>query len=104
MKTDEISWKGVDVNIAVDLLVATYENLSDRLILVSSDTDLLPAIAEQKKEQIVEYVGFYKPSVALVATCLASRLLTKEDWKFSVKKKKRGKKKRPVNLTVSERF
>ena len=33
--------KGVDVNIAVDMLVATYENLCDRLILVSSDTDLL---------------------------------------------------------------
>jgi len=31
--------KGVDVNIAVDILVATYESLSDRIILVSSGYD-----------------------------------------------------------------
>jgi uncharacterized LabA/DUF88 family protein len=36
--------KGVDVQIAVDLLVAAYENLCDRIYLVSSDTDLIPAI------------------------------------------------------------
>lgn len=44
LKTDD-DWheKGVDVNIAVDILVATFENLCDRIILVSSDTDLLPA-------------------------------------------------------------
>ena len=34
--------KGVDVNIAVDLLVASYERLCERLYLVSSDTDLKP--------------------------------------------------------------
>ncbi|PIY94846.1 MAG: hypothetical protein COY68_01140 [Candidatus Levybacteria bacterium CG_4_10_14_0_8_um_filter_35_23] len=31
--------KGVDVNIAVDILVATYESLCDRIILVSSGYD-----------------------------------------------------------------
>lgn len=73
--------KGVDVNIAVDMLVATYENLSDRMILISSDTDLLPAINKTKeKRKIVEYIGFsHKPSVAMVASCTQSRLLTKED-------------------------
>lgn len=73
--------KGVDVNIAVDMMVAAYENLCDLIILVSSDTDLLPAIikARQKRKR-VEYVGFsHKPSVAMVAECLPSRLLTKED-------------------------
>ena len=98
MKSDgKYHEKGVDVNIAVDMLVATYENLSDRLILVSSDTDLLPAIVKAKeKGKFVEYVGFsYKPSVALVATCLASRLLTKEDLeKFSVKKREVRKQKK----------
>jgi len=98
MKSDgKYHEKGVDVNIAVDMLVATYENLSDRLILVSSDTDLLPAIAKAKeKGKFVEYVGFsHKPSVALVATCLASRLLTKEDLeKFSVKKREARKQKK----------
>lgn len=92
MKTDgKYHEKGVDVNIAVDLLVATYENLCDRLILVSSDTDLLPAILKAKeKGKIVEYVGFsHKPSIAMVASCSISRLLTKEDFgKFISKDKK----------------
>jgi len=110
MKSDgKYHEKGVDVNIAVDMLVATYENLSDRLILVSSDTDLLPAIVKAKeKGKFVEYVGFsHKPSVALVATCLASRLLTKEDLeKFSAKKERSKKaKKRPVKtLRCHRRF
>ena len=73
--------KGVDVSMAVDILVATYEHLCDRIILVSSDTDLLPAISKAKeKGMLVEYVGFsHKPSLALVARCSESRLLRKED-------------------------
>jgi len=73
--------KGVDVNIAVDMLVATYEDLCDRIILVSSDTDLLPAISKaREKGKVVEFVGFsHKPSVAMVARCTESRLLKKED-------------------------
>src|SRR3989344_8018964 len=73
--------KGVDVNIAVDILVATYENLCDRIILVSSDTDLLPAIVKVKeKGKLIEYIGFsHKPSVAMVANCSESRLLKKEE-------------------------
>jgi len=73
--------KGVDVNIAVDILVTVYENLADRIILVSSDTDLLPAIKKAKeKGKSVEYIGFsHKPSVAMVANCSISKLLSKED-------------------------
>lgn len=73
--------KGVDVNMAVDILVATYEKLCDHIILVSSDTDLLPAIKTAKeKDKTVEYVGFsHQPSVAMVANCSKSRLLTKDD-------------------------
>jgi len=73
--------KGVDVNIAVDILEATYENLCDTIILVSSDTDLLPAVKKAKeKGKKVEYIGFsHQPSVAMVANCTSSRLLTKED-------------------------
>ena len=44
---------------AVDMLIATYENQCDRIILVSSDTDLLPAIKQAKRKgKEVEYVGF----------------------------------------------
>jgi uncharacterized LabA/DUF88 family protein len=42
--------KGVDVNIAVDMLVATYENLADTIYLVSSDTDLIPAIQKTSRK------------------------------------------------------
>lgn len=81
--------KGVDVNIAVDILVATYENLSDRIILVSSDTDLLPAVKKAKeKGKILEYVGFsHKPSVAMVANCSESTLLKKEDLELFIVKR-----------------
>lgn len=73
--------KGVDVNMAVDILVATYENLCDHIILISSDTDLLPAIKKaREKGKIVEYVGFsHKPSVAMITNCSESTLLKKED-------------------------
>lgn len=69
------------MNIAVDILVAVYENLADRIILVSSDTDLLPAVKKAKeKGKSVEYVGFsHKPSLAMVANCSVSRLLSKEE-------------------------
>ena len=73
--------KGVDVNMAVDILVATYENVCDHIILVSSDTDLLPAIKKAKeKGKTVEYVGFsHQPSLAMIANCSVSKLLAKED-------------------------
>ena len=82
MKSDgKFHEKGVDVQIAVDMLVAAYENLADRIILVSSDTDLAPAIKKAKeKRKIVEYIGFsHNPSVAMVSFCSESTLLKKED-------------------------
>lgn len=82
--------KGVDVNIAVDMLAAAYEDLCDSILLVSSDTDLLPAVKKAKhKGKTVEYIGFsHQPSVAMVANCSTSRLLTKEDLLPFIKKSK----------------
>lgn len=82
--------KGVDVNIAVDILVTAYEDLCDHIILVSSDTDLLPAVKKaREKGKTVEYIGFsHQPSVAMVANCSRSRLLTKEDLTPFVSKDK----------------
>src|SRR5438445_5738668 len=73
--------KGVDVNIAVDMLVAAYENRADTIYLVSSDTDLLPAVKKaQEKGKTVVYVGFsHKLSTAMVASCRETRTLTRDD-------------------------
>lgn len=82
--------KGVDVQIAVDMLVATYENVCDRIILISSDTDLAPAIKKaREKGKTVEYVGFsHKASVAMVSFCSESTLLKKEDLLKFIKTEK----------------
>lgn len=87
---DKYHEKGVDVNIAVDILVAAYENICGRIILVSSDTDLLPAILKaRKKGKKVEYIGFsHKPAVAMVARCTESRLLNSQDLEVFAEVKK----------------
>ncbi len=79
--------KGVDVQLAVDMLVSAYENTAERIIVVSSDTDLEPAIRKAKeKGKIVEYVGFsHKASVAMVSFCSESTLLKKEDLEQFIK-------------------
>jgi uncharacterized LabA/DUF88 family protein len=96
MKNDGVYHeKGVDVKIAVDLLVGAYENIYDVAILVSSDTDLIPAI--QKVKQLgkeVEYIGFsHQPSYGLIKNATETRLLTRNDVKaFESIFKKKGKK------------
>lgn len=73
--------KGVDVKMAVDLLVGAYEDLYDVAILISSDTDLIPAIEKVRalgKE--VEYVGFsHQPSLGLIKNASETKLLTKNE-------------------------
>lgn len=73
--------KGVDVLMAVDLLVGAYEDQYDTAILVSSDTDLIPALEKiRAKGKHVEYVGFsHKPSYGLITHSDVRRLLTKAD-------------------------
>lgn len=91
LKTDGVYHeKGVDVNMAVDMVVAAYEDEVDKILLLSSDTDLLPAVRVVKeKGKEVEYVGFSRqPSLALVANCTESRLLKKKDLVSFVKGRK----------------
>lgn len=73
--------KGVDVLMAVDLLIGAYENLYDTAIVISSDTDLIPALAKiRAMKKRIEYIGFsHKPSHALIAHSHVRRLLTKEE-------------------------
>lgn len=73
--------KGVDVKIATDILLGASKNIYDQAFLVSSDSDLIPAIngAQDLGKHIV-YVGFkHKPSFALLKNCSQSVLLTKKD-------------------------
>ncbi len=73
--------KGVDVHMAVDLLVAAYENLCERIYLVSSDTDLIPAIQKaQAKGKMVAYVGFsHQVSLAMTRVCKETKTFTRDD-------------------------
>jgi uncharacterized LabA/DUF88 family protein len=82
LKTNEgYHEKGVDVLIAVDLLVGAYEDIYDTAILVSSDTDLIPAIERVRlRGKKIEYIGFsHKPSYGLIKNSDIRKLLTKED-------------------------
>ncbi len=73
--------KGTDVKIAVDLIVGAVDNIYDTAILISSDTDLIPAIRYIKyKEKKLEYVGFsHAPSLGMQKYADISRLLLLED-------------------------
>lgn len=73
--------KGVDVQIAVDLLRGAYKNFYDTAVLVSSDNDLIPAIKEICNEKRkLEYVGFsHRPSFGIMRHADIRTLLKTED-------------------------
>lgn len=80
--------KGTDVKIAVDLIVGAVDDLYDTAILVSSDTDLIPAIRYIKyKKKKLEYVGFsHAPSFGMQKYAdLSILLLPKDIEKFKEK-------------------
>jgi uncharacterized LabA/DUF88 family protein len=55
--------KGIDVKIAVDLIIGATDDKYDTAILVSSDTDLVPALdlVRLRFRKKIEYVGFSIP-------------------------------------------
>lgn len=73
--------KGVDVHIAVDLVTGAYDDLYDTALLVSSDTDLLPAVHRvRKKGKRIEYIGFaHRPSFGLAGNTDRIIALRRED-------------------------
>ncbi|MDD4531091.1 MAG: NYN domain-containing protein [Candidatus Pacebacteria bacterium] len=77
----KIREKGVDVKISVDLVIGAVDNIFDTAILVSSDTDLIPAIKYVRfKGKSVEYIGFsHCPSLGVQKNVDLSRLLTAQD-------------------------
>ena len=78
--------KGVDVQIAVDIVRGAIKNEYNTCYLISSDTDLLPAIQNAKDEgKKIIYVGFENfISRALSKNCSSYVTLKKDQiLKFS---------------------
>lgn len=73
--------KGVDVRLALDIYKLGNENTYDKGILISSDSDLIPAVRMvQNQGKEIEYIGFsHNSSIALFKECKTKRLLTYED-------------------------
>lgn len=81
--------KGVDVQVAVDMVRGAIKNEYDTCYLISSDSDLLPAIkiARNENKKIV-YVGFDKAvSKALMKNCSSSIILKKNNLTSFIKNK-----------------
>lgn len=86
--------KGIDVKLATDLIVGAVDNQYDTAILISSDTDLVPAIdwVRKRMEKRVEYIGFSipdrvdnskstKPLFSMVSKTDVQRILVEADIK-----------------------
>ncbi len=73
--------KGTDVKIAVDLIVGAVDDEYDTAILISSDTDLIPALKYIRyKNKRIEYVGFsHAPSFGIQKNVDFSRLFLPEE-------------------------
>lgn len=75
--------KGVDVRLALDIYRLASEQGFQKIILLSSDADLLPAVElAQKVGCVVEYVGLHDHlSRALFKNCRLKRILSCSDLK-----------------------
>lgn len=63
IKIERLREKGIDVKIATDLIVGAVDNKYDTAIVISSDSDLIPAIdwVRNRTKKKVEYIGFSIP-------------------------------------------
>jgi len=73
--------KGVDVRLAVEMIRLARQNKYDIAYLISSDTDLVPAVEEVKDiGKVVQYVGTHKgQSFGLTVVSNDVRLLRPEE-------------------------
>jgi len=86
----KIREKGVDVKLSVDLVIGAVDNLYDTAIVISSDTDLIPAIkyVRNAKNKKIEYIGFGpNPSFGMIKESSAPRIFSSTDMlKFQILK------------------
>ena len=75
--------KGTDVKIAVDMIIGAVDDLYDTAIVISSDTDLIPALKYVRyKRKRIEYVGFsHASSFGMQSNADSSLLLREVDIK-----------------------
>ncbi len=74
--------KGVDVKLSVDLVIGAADDIYDIAIVMSSDTDLIPAIkyVRKAKDKAIEYVGFgAMPSLGMIKEASISRVFSQTD-------------------------
>jgi uncharacterized LabA/DUF88 family protein len=73
--------KGVDVRLAVDIVTMAQVKKYDTAIIISSDTDLIPAMqAAQRMKREIVHVGFeHQPSLSLIRYANRSRLITRPE-------------------------
>ncbi|HCR36353.1 TPA: hypothetical protein DIU22_04940 [Candidatus Woesebacteria bacterium] len=74
--------KGVDIKLAVDLVIGATDNLYDTAIVISSDTDLIPAIKYvcKAKKKSLEYIGFgSSPSLGMIKESSIPRVFSNID-------------------------
>lgn len=85
--------KGIDVKIAIDLMAGAVDDKYDTAIIVSSDSDLAPAMdwVQKRKGKKVEYVGFsvggMKPVVSMINYSSSQRVFSESDIKQFIQKK-----------------
>ncbi len=92
IRFERLREKGIDVKLATDLIVGAVDDQYDTAILISSDSDLLPAVdwIRHRKKKKVEYIGFSipdeivpanstNPSLSLIAKTDVKRILIKSD-------------------------
>jgi uncharacterized LabA/DUF88 family protein len=92
--------KGIDVKIVTDLFMGAIDNKYDTAIIVSSDTDLVPAIdsLRMRLKKKVEYVGFSivdpnninnatKPILGMIKRTDLQRSLIESDLRKFIKQK-----------------
>lgn len=80
--------KGIDVKMAIDLVTDAIEDKYDTAIVVSSDTDLVPALQYvRNKGKKVEYVGFsYSFSWGMMKHSDTRVLLLPDDLQTMIRK------------------
>lgn len=82
--------KGVDVKISVDIVIGASDDIYDTAIVISSDTDLIPAIKYVRgaKKKKVEYISFgNNPSLGMIKESSSFKAFSKDQLLNFQKKK-----------------